>query len=226
MASSSTYGEYREMSLTYACDENHPLSACYCYDLVNNAQHLRDIRSQYRVNFIGSEVYTSATGEGSNSDCLAYNGTNTTYQHCWTGIVPWNISHKGGPLTPVLRVIGRTLVAPNIFYVVAYMMPHNYAIGRNGYDESIYNTGAAWKWTGYTLSETTAPIIADEGANKTDDPIFASQVGMSLDQYLVWDIDADGNSNYFQTPIALYRLSLYCKSNGIIQGISLREYNE
>jgi hypothetical protein len=227
VTSSSTYGEYIDMSLTYAGNENYPLSANFCFDLINNAQHLRDSRSQYRVNWVGTPIFTTATGEAYNWDLLLFNGTTSTYQHAVTHIFPWNMSTDRGPLTPVVRVMGRTYTDTETFSVVAYMAPHNHTIGDRGRDESLVNDGRAWKWTGTTTASAVSDLIAADNTNKSDDDSFVLDAMINgYAEFRTWELDYDSNTNYVQTPITLYKLSIYAMADGYITGISLREFSE
>lgn len=223
MASSSTYGEYYDLSLTYAGDDNNPLSACYCFDLVNNLEHLRDMRSQYRVNWIQPAEWDGV----STNHYGVYFNSGLVMQHAFTHIFPWNISYKGGPLTPVIKVTGRGYTAADTLYVYAYMTGHRHDVGIVGAEESLYNEGRAWRFTGTASGTTISSVIATHGDDKTDDKGFIlDSIVYALAGFDTWDIDANDTTNYFYTNVTLYRLSVYCRGRGFVTSVSLREFNE
>jgi hypothetical protein len=227
MASTSRNGEYFEISLADGgCDDNQPLSACYAYDLISNARHLRDESTQYRANWIGGQ-HISTESVDAYTDYIEVVGTTATYQHVLTYVFPWQVTPKeGGPRTPVLRMLASAKTTGNTFFVSSIMTPYKHDIGV-GEDAGLLGDGFAWEWNGDHSSESIASIIATAGDDKTADKLFYLDILANANiQVNSWDLDTDGTSQMYKVNMSLFRLSVYAKGDGILYGLSLREYAE
>lgn len=228
MASTSDRGEYYDISLADGgCDDNQPLSACYVFDLINNARHLRDESTQYRVNWQGGNYNTQVTSDW--RDWIEVNGTSISYQHVLTHIFPWQLTPKeAGPRTPVLRILGSAKTTNVTFFIASYMMPYKHSVSQAG-DTRLYNDGYAWEWTGNVAAQhpTVTSIIAAAGDDKTNDKQFYwDATANAVAEFNSWDLDVNNASQMYKVGVYLYRLTVYTKGDGYLYGISLREYAE
>jgi hypothetical protein len=227
MASTSDRGEYYEISLPDGgCDDNQPLSACYAYDLTNNARHLRDESTQYRVNWVGGDYITGDAQTSSNYIIVV--GTATDYQHTASYVFPWQATPGAvGLRTPVLRLVGACETSNTTFFVGAFMTGYMHSIQDYYNDGNLSTNGHAWDWEGNTATETTGNIIAAAGDDKTADPQMAMDAGINgVYTTLTWELDVDGSTVANRVAMYMYRLSVWTKGSGYIHAISLREYSE
>jgi hypothetical protein len=230
MTSSSSYGYYVDIGLSDGgCDDNQPLSACYAFDLINNARHLRDESTQYRVNFLGG-YFTSELDGYQNVNQIYVQGTNTQYKHVITQIFPWqqNSRESGsgyGPRSPVLRINAASDSSTVTFHLAVYMMGFQNEIGYNEDSEHASN-GYAWEWTGTTTTTEPSWVIQSVGGDKTGNTKFyIDALTKGRGKMPTWGKDLDGTTQWYDISIYMYRLSIYAKGGGHIYGVSLREFS-
>ena len=228
MTQSSEYGEYYVIPESYAINENAPLSACYSLVLHSNARHLRDEMTQYRVNWAGYQTrYKAQTTSVRRTDQIYFSGTVATYQHCITNIFPWTISNDVGPVAPVVYMNGYADTSGSTFYVSAYITPYNHEIGNYRSDEGLYQVGKAWRFLGDTGTETIGEIIAESGASKHGDPIMSGDALLNGSyNFKTWELDADDATQEYNHYCYLFRISVYCKGDGAINSLMVREFNK
>ena len=227
MASTSDRGEYYAVSLADGgCDDNQPLSACYAFDLTNNARHLRDESTQYRVNWIGGE-YLSLDAQ-TVTDNIIVVGTAAQYQHVTSYVFPWQATPGAkGFRTPIVRMIGSAETSGTTFFVAAYMTAYQHQIQDYNNDVYIAGNGHAWSWTGTTEITSPGNVIAAAGQDKTGDPQMALDAAVNgVYTTLTWELDTDGNTQASRVAMYMYRLSVWAKGSGFINALSLREYSE
>lgn len=230
MTSSSKYGDFYDVDTDDIINADRPLSAAAAVDIVNNARHLRDESTQYRVKWEANVATTS--GLFASNAVYAYTAPDANYYHVMTHVFPWQ-SYPGedSPRMPVGRVFVQNLESAATSYLRLYMMPYHFPIGYDrdqamrdesfGWRRTVTlpadNSGDGW-WTCFTNVRTG-------GDDKQMAGLRAEWNTWSVKNIPTWEHNTEGTATInVDVPMHFYRVSMYAKNRLLVKSFSLREF--